>query len=125
MSDFNQLLEEYATIAAFVDEKEAEIADIKKVRDKVKAALMAAMNQLNLSSGKSSAGHQVVVVNNASVRVADAEAFFDFVFERGDADFLTKRASAEAVQEYLQVNNELPPGVEMTQTATLRFTRAK
>ena len=121
--DFKSLLEEYATVAAFIDDKEAEIAQIKKVRDKIKVALMAKMNELGIDNAKSTAGHSVCVVTNAGVRVVDAEAFFDFVFESGDESFLTKRANTEAVEEYLKVNNQLPPGIEMTQAQTLRFTR--
>ena len=122
--DFKSLLEEYSTVAAFIDEKESEVAAIKKVRDKIKVALMAKMNELGIANAKSTAGHGVTIVTNSGVRVVDAEAFFDFVFETGDSDFLTKRASTEAVEDYLKVNNKLPPGVEMTQAQTLRFTRA-
>lgn len=125
MSGFKTLLEEYATIAAFIEDKEAELAGVKKIRDKIKEALMAQMNQIGVTNAKSIAGHNVTLVNNSSVKVVDAEAFFDFVFERGDSDFLTKRASTEAVEAYVTVNNQLPPGLEMTQTQTMRFTKAK
>lgn len=125
MSDFNELLEEYAAVAAYIDDKESDIARLKKVRDNIKTALMACMNDIGLSTAKSQAGHRVDVVTNSGVRVVDAEAFFDFVFESGDADFLTKRADVESVKAYLAANNELPPGVEMTQAQTVRFTKAK
>lgn len=125
MSNFTELLEEYATLAAYITGKEEEIAGAKKVRDKIKDALMAEMNTIGLSNAKSQAGHRVELVLNPGVRVVDAEAFFDFVFKCGDTGFLTKRANADAVKDYLQVNNKLPLGVEMTQTQTVRFTKAK
>lgn len=125
MSNFTELLEEYATLAAHIAGKEEEIAGIKKIRDKIKDALMAEMNTIGLSNAKSQAGHRVELVLNPGVRIVDAEAFFDFVFRRGDTDYLTKRANADAVKAYLEVNNELPPGIEMTQAQTMRFTKAK
>ena len=124
MTDFNQLLEEYASVAAFIDEKEAELSGIKKVRDKIKVALMATMNTLGLKNAKSSAGHGVTLVTNNSAKVVDAEAFYSFVFESGDTSFLTKHVAADAVKSYLDEEDKLPPGVEMTSSMTLRFNRA-
>lgn len=121
---FSQLLEEYAAVAAYIDEKESEIAGIKKIRDKIKVALQAAMNSLDISTAKSTAGHRVDRVTSNACRVVDANAFYDFVFETGDTTFLTKHVASDAVKEYLDREKKLPPGVELTTAVTLRFTKA-
>jgi len=126
MSEFSDLLEEYAQLACFIDDKESEIAEYKKVRDKIKAAVQAAMCTIGISNAKSTAGHAVVLVNNVSAEVNDAEAFLNWVFESGDDSFLQKRVNNDAVKSYVDDHNgECPPGVTMDTVNSIRFTRAK
>lgn len=125
MSEFNKLLEEYATVCEYIDGKEDEIAGVKKVRDKIKAALMATMNNENIANAKSQAGHAVCLVKNNSAKVEDGEAFYNFVLSTGDTSFLTKHVDSDAVDTYLKEHNELPPGIIMTSAMSLRFTKAK
>lgn len=128
MSAFSDLLEEYSTVAMFIDDKEAEIADIKKIRDKMKAAVQAMMSEMGISNAKSIDGHAVVLVTNVSAKVADAEAFWEFVFEspEGGDTFLQKRVNNDAVKAYVDEHNgTCPPGVTMETVNSLRFTRAK
>lgn len=125
MSDFQALLDECAMLADFVDQAEAQIKPYKEALANARCAVQAQMEVIGISSAKSSSGHGVALVNSASAKIVDADAFFDFVFEQGDSDFLQKRVSTEAVQQYLNEHNALPPGVEFTTVNTLRFTRAK
>lgn len=125
MSNFEQLLEEYSTLAAYIDSKEDELSDIKKARDKIKAALMAEMNSIGISNARSTAGHGVCIVTNNSAKVVDGDAWYQFVFDNADPAYLTKHCSADAVKAYLDEHNRLPPGVEMVSAQTLRFTKAK
>lgn len=121
--DFQKLVDEYAAIANFIDEEEAKIRVYKKARENIKAALMAKMNELGITNAKAAGGGSVTIVNGTSATIVDGEAFFDFVFETGNTDMLTKRASADAVRDYLDVTGELPPGIEITTTQTMRFNR--
>lgn len=126
MSEFSDLLEEYAAVAMYIDGKEAEIAEIKKVRDNIKAAVQAAMCTIGITNAKSTDGHAVTLVTNVSAKVNDAEAFFDWVFEQGDDSFLQKRVNNDAVKTYVDEHNgECPPGVSMDTVNSLRFTKAK
>lgn len=126
MSDFSQMLEEYAAVAVFIDNKEAEIADIKKIRDKIKAALQAMMCDIGITNGKSVDGHAVTLVNTVSAKVQDAEAFFNFVFEEGGDEYLQKRVNNDAVKAYADEHNGVcPPGITMETVNSIRFTRAK
>lgn len=125
MSDISQMLEEYVTIAEWLDEKQAELKPASEALGNIKAALLAKMNELELNSLKSNAGHAIVRVKSLSAKVVDAEAFFDFVFDTGDTSFLTKHVSKEAVDDYLTRENTLPPGIASESVITLRFTKAK
>lgn len=126
MSDFSQLLEEYAQIREHIDGEEAKLKPLKDVRDKIQQALLAKMNELGMSSAKSQAGHAVNTVTSTTAKVVDREAFLDFVFDNGDDTFLTNHVSKDAVAEYIkQHNGDLPPGIASEQVITLRFTKAK
>jgi hypothetical protein len=126
MTEFQQLLEEYAQLAVYIDGKEEELAGIKKARDNAKAAVLAMMSSIGITSGKSTDGHQVVLVNTVSARVADADAFFTFVFEEGGDGFLQKRVNNDAVKAYVDEHDGVcPPGITMDTVNSLRFTKAK
>ena len=125
MSEFAAMLEEYATIRVFIEDEEAKLKPYKEVRDSIQAAIQAHMNTIGITSAKSQEGHAVGLATTNSAKVVDAEAFFNFVFEQGDESYLQKRVSPDAVKAYLDKNNELPPGVTMESTTTLRFTRNK
>jgi hypothetical protein len=47
-----------------------------------------------------------------SIKVADREAWFAFIFEASRAEFLTAAVSKEAVTEYMDKYKAAPPGVE-------------
>lgn len=128
MTEFQQLLEEYAQLAVYIDNKEEELSGIKKARDNAKAAVLAMMSSIGISSGKSTDGHQVVLVNTVSAKVADADAFFTFVFEHdeGGDHFLQKRVNNDAVKAYVDEHDGVcPPGITMDTVNSLRFTKAK
>lgn len=127
MSDFSQLLEEYAAVAMYIDAKEAEIAEIKKVRDNIKAAVQASMCAIGITNAKSLDGHAVCLVTNLSTKVEDAEAFYSFVFsDEGGETYLTKHVSKEAVDAYMDDHEgEPPPGIKVETVNSIRFTKAK
>lgn len=57
-------------------------------------------------------------------RVADKEAFFDFVRQTNGYEFLTSAISKEAVKEYLEEHAEAPPGVKIDHVEQIRIRRA-
>lgn len=127
MSDekLSTLLEEYASVALYIDGKEAEIAGIKKIAANIKAAIQAKMSAEEITSAKTKDGHSMVMATTTSCKVEDADAFFQFVFDKGDESFIQRRANNDAVVAYLKETNELPPGIKMDSVTTLRFTKAK
>lgn len=126
MSEFSDLLEDYATLAVYIDGKEAEISEYKKARDNLKAAVLAQMSDIGIKNAKSLAGHAVCLVTNLSTKVEDAEAFYDFVFHHGGETFLTKHVNKDAVDKYMDEHEgEAPPGIKVDTINSLRFTKAK
>lgn len=127
MSDQNlqALLEEYAQVALYIDGEEEKLGAIKKAAANIKQAVQAKMAELGITNAKTVDGHGMSLSTSSSVKVEDAEAFFNFVFESGDDSFIRKQANVDACKAYLAEKNELPPGVKMDQVTTLRFTRAK
>lgn len=60
-----------------------------------------------------------------STKVADREALFHYVREHDAYDLLTAAVSKEAVKEFLETSNGLPPpGVEITTIHKTLFRRA-
>lgn len=125
MSEISEMLEQYVQIADYIDGQEAQLKPAKEALANIKEALLGKMNELDLNSLKSIAGHAVSRVKTTSAKVEDAEAFYDFVFDTGDTSFLTKHVSKDAVEAYIAEKNETPPGVISEQVVTIRFTRAK
>lgn len=125
MSEFNQLLEEYAAVREYIDIKEGELKPFKEARDNIQAALLAVMEREQISSAKSAAGHAVCSIISKSIKVVDREAWMDFVFNSGDDSYVTNHVNKDAVAAYIDSKLEVPPGLAMEQVRTLRFTKAK
>lgn len=125
MSEISEMLESYVQIADYIDTAEAQLKPAKEALANIKEALLGKMNELDLNSLKSQAGHAIARVKTVSAKVEDAEAFYDFVFETGDTSYLTKHVSKDAVEAYIAEHNATPPGVISEQVTTIRFTRAK
>lgn len=60
-----------------------------------------------------------------SVKVADREAWFAFVFEADREEFLTSAVSKEAVVEYMDKYKSTPPGIETTTVRKTLFNSPK
>lgn len=126
MSEFSDLLEDYATLAVYIDEKEAEIKGYKEARDNLKAAVLAQMSDIGIKNAKSLAGHAVCLVTNLSTKVEDREAWMNFVFEQADDTFITNHVAKDAVDKYMDEHEgEAPPGIKVETINSLRFTKAK
>lgn len=126
MSDFSDLTEEYATLAVYISEKEAELKMLNEVKDKMKAAMLAMMAEIGIKNAKSVDGHAVCMVANLSTKVEDREAWMNFVFEQGDDTFITNHVAKEAIEKYMDEHEgEAPPGVKVETINSLRFTKAK
>lgn len=123
--NLQELLEDYANLRNHIEAEEAKLKPFREALANLQAAVLAHLNQNGLDTAKTRDGHRINITRIQSARVVDAEAYFDFVFDTGDAAFLQKRVNAEAVSRFVEETGNLPPGVELTLIDSLRFTKAR
>ena len=60
-----------------------------------------------------------------SFKVADRDAWLDFVFQNNQRDMLTAHTAKDAVKEYMETNGGTPPpGLNMTQIYKINVKRS-
>ena len=106
--------------------KEREVAD-KPYLDAA-VALEGAVTQMmleqNVESLKTEHGtaYRTTVM---AVKMADREAFMDFVFNTESPQFLTSAVAKDATKEYMDEHNgALPPGLDVTYVMRTNFRKA-
>lgn len=60
----------------------------------------------------------------SSCTVADWDSFFKFVRENNAWEFLTHAASKEAVAAFREENDDIPPGLNWSETVAIGFRRS-
>ena len=76
------------------------------------------MEELNRVEGQNIKTEHGTVYRSTlvSFKVADRDAWLDFVFQNNQRDMLTLHTTKDAVKEYMETNGGTPPpGVNMTQ----------
>lgn len=90
-------------------------------------ALNNAIQEQLLSSGgesvKTAAGTAYLTAKK-SATIADPTLFRDYVIQNGDWDLADWRANPSAVEDYLNMNKQLPPGVNFSVTNVVGVRRA-
>ena len=125
MSEFQEMLDELAMLSNYIDDEEIKLKPYKTARDNLRAAVLGKLNEIGITSAKSTEGHGVTVASSTACKIEDGEAFFTFIELEGRTDMLERRASASTIKEYVQETGKVPPGIRMETVNTLRFTRAK
>lgn len=59
----------------------------------------------------------------ASATVADWDTLLDFIKEDGAWEMLERRVSKSAVEQYRDANDDLPPGINWSETQVINFRR--
>ena len=90
---------------------------------KIEQTILAEFNDTGQESAKTSNG-TAYRSTRTSAKVADRDAFFDFVKSNDAFDFLESRANKNAVEAYLDENGELPPGIDVTRVITINIRRS-
>lgn len=105
-------------------EYEAGIAKYDAVQDKIEALLLQRFGEMGVDSVKTAAGTAYTSVRS-SATVADWEAFREFLDHQEDPYvFVERRVSKVAVEQYKAANEDLPPGVNWSETRTVNFRRS-
>ena len=100
-------------VAEIEAKAKAEAAPLKETLAKIETYFKGLALSEGVESWKTSHG-TVYLSRTDSVKLADASAFFEFVVANEAWDLLEKRASKTAVRGFLDANNTLPPGAEIS-----------
>lgn len=111
-------------IEAVTKQFEASLVPYKEAMEAISGAVSAEIERLDGQSIKTEQG-TAYRSEWTAVKVADREAFMDFVFDGRREGFVTNATSKEAVKEYMDAHNgQLPPGINFTSGYKTLFRRA-
>lgn len=94
----------------------------KGKQEKIEGILLKRFQDNGLESIKTEFG-TAYKSTRTSVSVADGEMFFDFVKANDLWDLLEKRASKTTIEQYKEEHQELPPGINYSESITLNVRR--
>ena len=105
-------------------EYEASLAKYDQVQDKIEALLLARFGEMGVNSIKTANG-TAYTSTRASVSLADWDVFRAFCEKQEDPyAFVERRVSKAAVEQYKAANEDLPPGVNWSETRVVNFRRS-
>ena len=105
-------------------EYEARIAKYEEVQNKIEALLLIKFDEDGTTSAKTPAG-TAYTSTLASVSVADKDVFKEFCSQQDDPFlFIDLRANKTAIEQYKAANEDLPPGLNWSETRTIRFRKS-
>lgn len=99
-------------------------AEDKRRAEKLEAELLRRLNERGTDSTSSRKHGTAYRLTQTSCTVADWETFFHhFVLPNNNWDFLERRASKSAVEAYRNEHDDLPPGLNWKEIATIGVKR--
>jgi hypothetical protein len=109
--------------AALKAEYDLKAAKIDEQLEKIEAKLLEVLDQTGGKSFSTPAGTAYISVRS-SASVADREAFMEFVKRKEEWPLLEVRASKTAVQQFRDLNNDLPPGINWREERVVNIRRS-
>lgn len=100
----------------------AELANYDVALAKIEAKLQEYFNQSGVNSINTPDGTAYRKLET-KVRVADREAWFDWIFQNNARAFLEAHVNSAAVKEFIDANDTLPPGLDITNIFQVRVNR--
>lgn len=126
-TDIGDLIAKYVALrdkkAEIEKAQKEQLARFKTVMDKIEALILDHFNETGVESARTPAGTAFKSIKS-NVRVDDRDAFMAFVRDTEGWAFLESKANKSAVDEYLKVNEALPPGVSLSRVATVNIRRS-
>jgi hypothetical protein len=103
---------------------DADKAKYDTLQDKIEALLLIRFKELGIDSVKTEFG-TAYSSTQTSATLADWDAFRTFCQNQADPfQYLDRKANKTAVEQYRSSNDELPPGINWSETRTVNFRRA-
>lgn len=104
-------------------EFDAKLAPIEEAMQKIEAHLMKTLNELGSDRIGGATGVAFKSTQN-SATVADKELFRQFVLANDRWELADIRAAKTAIKEYIDENDDLPPGINWRSETVIRVNRS-
>lgn len=99
------------------------LAPIASAMEKAETALLAMFQEQGMTSAGCEAG-TAYITTKTSATVVDMDAFLDFVRKNDAWHMLERRAAKKSVDEYVDENKDLPPGINYSSMQSINIRRA-
>ena len=103
---------------------EAEDAGDKTKQDRIETEFMRRFNERGLTSVSAKGVGTAYKSTRTSATVGQWEALLAYVQEVGAWELIEHRVNKTAVDQFRAANDDLPPGVNWSESVTVNFTRA-
>jgi hypothetical protein len=121
VSSYIQLRDRKAQIKKEYDGK---VAKVDEVLDKIEVTLLKYFQDSGGIDSVKTASGTAYTSSRVSAKVADWDQFIAFVKAGENWDFLERRCSKEAVEQFKAAHEDLPPGVSWSETLTVNVRRS-
>lgn len=123
----NELVAKYIELRdkkyALKHEYDFKAAKVDEVLDKIEAKLLEVFDSSGMESCKTEFG-TAYASTRSTASVADPETFMQYVIENQEWSLLEKRAAKLAVEQFKDVNGDLPPGINYRQERVVNIRRS-
>lgn len=92
--------------------------------DKIEALFLKLFTKSGQTNAKVKGIGTAFVAERVSDTVVDRDAFFEFVQDNDAFDFVPNKVNKSAVDEYIEKNQDLPPGVNRKVDRTVNIRRS-
>jgi len=99
-------------------EYKEKLSRVTGVMDDIESEMMTFLSQTGQESAKTASG-TFFKKTSTSVKVADWNTIFSFIVDHDLFHMLTQGVNKTAVEQYIEVHGEVPPGVDITRVVTI------
>ena len=122
------LVEKYVKLRDFKEAKEREmkekVALVKTKMDEIEGELMTFLNQTGQESANTKAG-TFFKRTTTKCSVADWDVVLPFIQENELWNLLNHAVNKTGVEEYIEINKAVPPGINVTREVAISVNRPK
>lgn len=120
VSTYIKVREKKSQLKAKYDLDKSKYDDLQK---KIEGLLLIKFGEMGVDSVKTEGG-TAYTSTLTSASIADWETFFGFIQEHQAYDLLERRVSKTAVEQFKSANEDLPPGINWSESRTVNFRRS-